>query len=147
MPETSIPDCVFCRIINGIAEASVIHEDEYTLAFLDSGPVNPGHSLIVPKQHFPYLADLPEAIGAHCFTVAHRIAMAIRKSGLPCEGINMFLADGEAAFQEVFHFHLHVFPRFRGDTFKSSADWSAKPPREQLDATARQIRTAYNPEH
>jgi diadenosine tetraphosphate (Ap4A) HIT family hydrolase len=140
--EPVVLDCAFCRIVDGKAEASTIHEDDQVVAFLDIRPVNPGHTLVVPKQHYPYLADLPEAIGAHCFTVAQRLAVAIRNSGLRCDGINMFVADGEAAFQEVFHFHLHVFPRFRGDPFKLSADWSVRPAREELDAIARQIRGA-----
>jgi histidine triad (HIT) family protein len=141
MSTQSVPECVFCRIVAG-AEASVVHEDDDVLAFLTIGPVNPGHVLVIPKQHYPDLADLPEPLAARCFTVAQRVAAAIRASGLHCEGVNVFLADGEAAFQEVFHLHLHVFPRFKGDAFRITADWSVKPPRGELDAIARQIRAA-----
>jgi len=74
------------------------------------------------------------------FTVAMRLARALRASGLRCEGINLFLADGEAAFQEVFHTHLHVFPRFSGDTFRIDADWSITPLRAELDEIAAQVR-------
>ena len=122
--------------------SSPVYEDDTTIAFMTIGPVNPGHILVVPKQHYPSLADLPGAVGSHCFTVAQRLAAAVRGSGLKCEGVNMFLADGEAAFQEVDHFHLHVFPRFQGDEFKISANWSVKPSRAELDAVAAQIRTA-----
>jgi histidine triad (HIT) family protein len=114
MSESPTPECVFCRIVAGEAEASVVHDDATTIAFMTIGPVNPGHVLVVPKQHYSYLADMPEDVGAHCCTVAQRLAAAIRGSGPRCEGVNIFLADGEAACQDVFHFHLHVFPLQRG---------------------------------
>lgn len=141
MPERD-PDCVFCAIVAGEGPASIVYEDELSVAFMDSGPVNPGHVLVVPREHAPFLADLDEDTGAHLFRVAMRTASAIRRSGVRCEGINVFLADGEAAFQEVFHLHLHVFPRFRGDSFRIDADWSVKPSRAELDAVAAQIRSA-----
>jgi histidine triad (HIT) family protein len=137
------PGCVFCRIVAGEAPASVVYADDDALAFLTHGPVNSGHVLIIPKLHYASLAELPAALGAHCFTVTQQVAAAIRASGLRCEGINLFLADGEAAFQEVFHVHLHVFPRFRGDAFRLTADWSVKPSREDLDAVAEQLRAAF----
>src|SRR4029453_13486029 len=112
------------------------------LAFMDIQPVNPGHLLIIPKQHASFLADLREAPGPHLFRVAMRMAEALRRSGIRCEGVNLFLADGEAAFQEVFHVHLHVFPRFAGDPFKIEADWSVRPALAELDAVAATIRSA-----
>jgi histidine triad (HIT) family protein len=80
---------------------------------------------------------------AHLFVVAKRTATAMRRSGLRCDGINLFLADGEAAFQEIFHLHSHVFPRFRGDAFKIDADWSAEPTREELNSVAAQVQRHY----
>ena len=76
--------------------------------------------------------------------VAHRLAAALRRSGVRCEGVNLFLADGEAATQEVFHVHLHVFPRFHGDGFGLTfgPDYTTRPPRSALDAVAAQIRAA-----
>ena len=138
-----MPNCIFCSIVAGTSPASVVYEDGIAMAFMDIGPVNPGHVLIVPRQHFTYMADMDEDTGAHLFRVAMRVQRAIRASGVRCEGINLFLADGEAAFQEVFHVHLHVFPRFEGDPFKIDADWDVHPPREELDATAVKIRSAY----
>jgi diadenosine tetraphosphate (Ap4A) HIT family hydrolase len=135
-------DCVFCEITNRRAPASIVYEDDLSLAFLTIGPINPGHLLVVPKRHLPSLADLDEDTGAHLFRIAMRTAAALRRSGLRAEGINLFLADGEAAFQDVFHLHLHVFPRFKGDAFRIDADWSATPPREELDRIAEIIRTA-----
>ncbi|WP_430378158.1 HIT family protein [Streptomyces sp. B1-3] len=70
---------------------------------------------------------------------AHQLGRALRRSGLRCEGVNLFLADGEAAFQEVFHVHLHVFPRFTGDPFRIDADWRVKE-RDQLDKTVAAVR-------
>ncbi len=134
--------CVFCDIVAGTSPASVVHEDEVSLAIMTIGPVNPGHVLVLPKIHAPYLADLDETTGMHLFRIAMRVAAAIRASGVRCEGINLFLADGEAAFQEVFHVHLHVFPRFAEDSFGLSADWSVTPPREELDRVAAQIQQA-----
>ena len=134
--------CVFCAIVAGEAESSIVYDTEDVLVFLDIRPVNPGHLLVIPKRHAPDLADLDEATGAHMFMVAMRLAAALRTSGLRCEGVNLFLADGEAAFQEVFHAHLHVFPRFSGDSFRIDADWSVVPERDELDAIAARVRTA-----
>ena len=136
-------DCIFCQIIQGKSPVSAFYEDDLVLGLMTIGPVTTGHAMIIPKQHVAYLAELNGAIGRHLWTVAQRTAAAIRQSGIKCEGINLFLADGEAAFQEVFHLHLHVFPRYKGDTFKIDADWSNQPPREELDRVARQIQVAY----
>ncbi len=138
------PDaCVFCQIVAGMAPASIVFDDPELLAFLDIHPVNPGHLLIIPKVHAPYLANFDEATGARMFTVGQRLAAALRAAPeIRCEGVNLFLADGEAAFQEVFHTHLHVFPRFTGDTFGITADWSQTPPRSALDAIAARLREA-----
>jgi diadenosine tetraphosphate (Ap4A) HIT family hydrolase len=138
------PDnCIFCGIVAGNAPASVVYEDDTCLAVLDIRPVTAGHTLVIPKRHAACLADLDEETGAHLFRVAMRLAQAIRQSGLRCEGINLFLADGEAAFQEVFHVHLHVFPRYQGDSFRIEADWSVKPAREELHRVAHQLRASY----
>jgi histidine triad (HIT) family protein len=139
----SAADCIFCAIVAGSAPASIVYDAADLLAFLTIGPVTPGHLLVIPKRHAPYLADLDEATGARMFTVAMRLAQALRASGLRCEGINLFLADGEAAFQEVFHTHLHVIPRFVGDTFRIDADWTITPSRAELDEIAAQVRRGH----
>jgi histidine triad (HIT) family protein len=132
--------CIFCEIVAGRAPASRVYEDEEVIAFLDIRPVNPGHTLVVPRAHFAGLSDLNEEVGARMFRVARRLAAALRKAGVRCEGVNLFLADGEAAFQEVMHVHLHVLPRFAGDPFKIQLREVARPPREELDRMAEQIR-------
>ena len=134
-------NCVFCDILAGDLPSSVVFEDELVCAFMDIQPVNSGHVLIIPKQHAMFLADLHEETCGHMFRIAQRIAVAVRRSGVNCEGVNMFLADGEAAGQEVFHVHLHVFPRFVGDGFglRFGPEYGKKPAREELDDAAEQI--------
>lgn len=135
--------CVFCDIAQGKAPASTVYADRIVTAFMDIQPVNPGHVLIVPNVHATYLSDLDEETGAHLFVTAMRIAAALRRSGLRCEGINVFLADGEAAFQEVFHVHLHVIPRYAGDGFalRFGPHYGQPPDGAELDKIAAQIRT------
>ena len=135
-------DCVFCDLVAGKGESSVVYEDDALVALMDLNPVNPGHVLVIPRRHAPLMSDLDEEAGAHAFRIAMRMQQAIRRSGVECEGINLFVADGEAAFQDVFHFHLHVIPRFTGDSFTIDADWK-EAPREELDRVAADLRGAY----
>jgi histidine triad (HIT) family protein len=131
--------CVFCEILAGRIESSQVYQDDFVVAFLDIRPLTRGHLLVVPREHAPDLEDLDEGLGARVFTVAHQLGRALRRSGLPCEGVNMFLADGVAAGQEVFHVHLHVIPRNPGDGFRLKAKWRT-PGRDELDATAARVR-------
>ncbi|NJQ02542.1 HIT family protein [Streptomyces zingiberis] len=135
----TVDECVFCAIARGQAEASTVYEDDAVVAFMDHRPVTPGHLLVIPKAHAVGLEDLEEGLGARVWRVAHRLARGLRRSSLRCEGINLFLADGEAAFQEVFHVHLHVFPRFAGDGFRIDADWRLRE-RAELDVNAGAVR-------
>jgi diadenosine tetraphosphate (Ap4A) HIT family hydrolase len=131
--------CVFCEIAEDTTKASVVYEDDDVLAFMDYQPVTPGHLLVVPRAHAVGLADLDEMVGVRVWQVAHRLGRALCHADLRCEGVNMFLADGGAAFQEVFHFHLHVFPRFAGDSFRIDAEWR-KRERGELDEAATAVR-------
>ena len=115
MTEDTAQDCVFCDIAAGRGEASRVHEDDTVVAFMDLNPVTPGHLLVVPRTHAVGLEDLDGDTSAHVWSVGHDMARALRRSALRCEGINVFICDGEAAFQTVFHFHLHVIPRYAGD--------------------------------
>jgi diadenosine tetraphosphate (Ap4A) HIT family hydrolase len=136
--------CIFCQILGGDAPASIVFRDGVCCAFLDIQPVNPGHALVIPVAHAPDLADLDAQVGAHMFTVAQRVAGALRESGIRCEGVNMFLADGIAAGQEVFHVHLHVIPRFSGDRFglRFGPNYGHRPARAELDDIAASVRSA-----
>jgi len=137
-------DCVFCKIAKGVAPASVVYSDENVMAFLDVQPVNPGHSLVISRAHAKELSELDPRIGGQMFKVAMLVAQGLRKSGVKCEGVTLFLADGEAASQDIFHVHLHVIPRFRGDGFglKVGPTYGVKPERKELDTVAEQIRKA-----
>src|SRR5690242_4766490 len=104
--------CVFCKILSRELPGSVIHEDEKVLVIVDLFPVNEGHLLIIPKYHAPYMKDVDADTMQHMMKIAQQMNAALRKSKYKCEGVNLFLADGEAAHQEVFHCHLHVYPRF-----------------------------------
>ena len=134
-------DCVFCRIAAGTAPASVVHTDPATVAFLDIAPITPGHLLVIPRVHAEGLADLDPDVGAQMWRIGQRMAAALRRSGLRCEGVNFFLADGAAAFQEVPHVHLHVVPRWRGDGFGLRYK-AGRPSRAELDGQAVDLRAA-----
>lgn len=140
-PKAAPRDCIFCAIVDGKAEASVVYQDEVVVVFMDLTPVTPGHLLVVPRVHATGLEDLEEETGSYAWTIGHRMAKALRRSGLRCEGINVLLADGHAAFQEVFHFHLHVFPRYSGDGYTIGATWEERS-RDRLDAEAEAVKAA-----
>jgi diadenosine tetraphosphate (Ap4A) HIT family hydrolase len=133
--------CVFCAIAHRRGEASVVYEDETVVAFMDLNPITPGHLLVVPREHAVGLEDLDGVTSAHIWSVGHDLARALRRSTLRCEGINVLVCDGAAAFQTVFHFHLHVIPRFAGDGWVLTSE---PPERERalLDIDAQVIRHA-----
>jgi histidine triad (HIT) family protein len=136
-------ECIICKLLEGSHPCSFIYRDDYCAAFMDIQPINPGHFLVVPNEHAPGLEDLDAETAAHLMRIAHRLAAALRASGLRCEGVNLFLADGEAAMQDIFHVHLHVFPRYQGDGFgvRFGPNY-VKRPRIELDQTADKIRQA-----
>lgn len=107
--------CVFCAIIAGDAPAIRIFEDANYLAILDIRPCMRGHTLVIPKRHVVDLTDTPPDTVAGMMKIGQRIAQAARQSGLHADGSNIVINDGAAAFQTVFHIHLHVVPRRRGD--------------------------------
>ena len=140
----TLPSCVFCEIARGTAQASTVYADDTVLAFMDIQPVNEGHVLVVPRAHAAHLSELAEETGAHLYRVAMTVSEALRKSGVRCEGVNLSLAHGEAAGQEIFHVHLHLIPRFRGDGFgfRFGPDYGILPQRARLDEVAAGIRQA-----
>ncbi|UGU33900.1 HIT family protein [Mycolicibacterium smegmatis] len=107
--------CVFCAIVSGDAPAIRIYEDENFLGILDIRPFTRGHTLVIPKTHTVDLTDTPPETVAGMAAVGQRIARAARESGLHADGNNIAINDGKAAFQTVFHIHLHVVPRRNGD--------------------------------
>jgi histidine triad (HIT) family protein len=132
--------CNFCDLVRGAAEVSVCYEDGAALAFMDIQPVNAGHVLVVPREHFESLVDLPRELGMHLFDVAMRLGPVLR-SVTGAEGMNIVVSSGAAAGQDEFHYHIHLIPRRHGDGFDvplPSAD-SAMPDRQHLDAMAARI--------
>jgi histidine triad (HIT) family protein len=109
--------CVFCAIVAGEAPAVRIFEDDQFLALLDIRPFTRGHTLVIPKVHTVDLTDTPPETLAGLVQVGQRVALAARHSGLHADGNNLAINDGKAAFQSVFHLHLHVVPRRTGDKF------------------------------
>jgi histidine triad (HIT) family protein len=131
-------NCVFCRIVARQIPATVVHEDEHTLAFMDIGQVNPGHVLVAVKQHAENIFELDEARAAAAFRTAARVSRAIRDAFSP-QGLSVYQANGSAAGQTVFHFHIHLVPRHAGDGMELT--WPVKnPPRDKLAEYAEKIR-------
>jgi histidine triad (HIT) family protein len=129
--------CVFCSILAGDSQASIVSEDALTVAFLDIRPITRGHTLVVPRRHRPRLGDLDHREAAAMWRAAMRICGAAHEA-LQASGANVLLADGTSAGQEVDHVHLHVIPRYRPDelVFEVPA-WERPAPRQaELGATA-----------
>ena len=135
-------DCIFCAILTGQAAGSFLYRDDLCAAIMDIHQPTVGKLLVIPNLHATYLADLPPETGTRMFQVAQQLAAALRRSGLRCEGNNLFLSDGSAAGQDVFHTHLHVLPRFAGDGIKLRFGQGADsyPERAELERIAEQIR-------
>ncbi len=136
-------ECIFCRIVSGELPSSTVYEDDHVLAFMDIQPVNPGHVLVIPKEHAADLKDLDPHLGGYLFQVGQQVAAAIRGASVLSEGVNLLVADGEAAGQEVFHMHLHVIPRFANDGFgfHFSPHYHDQTEREELDRIAEELRS------
>lgn len=114
------------------------------MSFMDIRPINLGHALVIPKRHAATLATLPLDLGGQVFQRAMAVAEGLRRSGIRCEAVNLHLADGEAAGQEIDHVHIHVIPRFAGDGFgfRVAPGYGRMPDRTELDANARTIQAA-----
>lgn len=135
--------CTFCDLIHGAAEVSICHEDADAIAFMDIQPVNNGHVLVVPREHYESLLDVPQEIGLHLFKVTMRIANAIRQV-TGCEDLNIVVNSGAAAGQDEPHYHVHIIPRRAGDGFDIPLPFngSEMPDRTLLDAYAARIGSA-----
>ena len=133
-------DCIFCAIVEGKIPSSKVYEDEYVFAFMDIAPATPGHLLLIPKQHYRNIFDMPAEIGSKIMEAAIPLASAIREALNP-DGLNLFQSNEAAGFQTVFHFHLHLIPRWEGDPLR--LPW--KPSEgdiEEINKIARKIQKA-----
>ena len=136
-------DCVFCEIVAGRAEASIVHQDDRTLAFMDLRQPTEGHVLVVPKRHVPDVFALDDDDAAALMRAATRIANALR-SVVPMDGLTLWMSNGAAAGQEVPHVHLHLLPRREDDgVFDVYPRGVPKPsPRAGLEVIAARLRAA-----
>src|SRR4051812_270639 len=142
-PRDAASHCTFCDLIKGAAEVSICHEDADAIAFMDIQPVNNGHVLVVPRDHYESLLDVPQDIGMHLFQVTMRLANAVRHV-TGCEDMNIVVNSGKAAGQDEPHYHVHIIPRREGDGFDIPLpfDGSEMPDRTLLDAYAARIGSA-----
>lgn len=108
-------NCIFCKILNGDVESSFVYRGEFVSAFMDLNPINEGHVLLVPNNHYERFRSINDDTVGDMFRVARDILSAIEESDIKCEGANLFLSDGEIAGQDLPHSHLHIAPRFKGD--------------------------------
>lgn len=133
-------NCIFCKIANGEIPSATVYEDTDFRVILDMGPASKGHALILPKEHFKDVCELDEKVGAKVLSLGAKMGTAMKKS-LGCAGFNLVQNNGEAAGQTVFHFHVHVIPRYEGGP--SIAAWTpgSESP-EALAETAAKIKEA-----
>jgi histidine triad (HIT) family protein len=110
----SDPDCIFCKVLAGEIPAEFVDEDAKTVAFMDINPWTRGHALVIPRNHSKDLLEVPEEDLAATAAGAQRLARMM-KERLGCDGVNLLNSCGAAAWQTVFHFHIHVIPRYVGD--------------------------------
>jgi histidine triad (HIT) family protein len=131
------PDCLFCKIVAGDVPATRVHSDERTIAFMDINPATRGHLLVIPREHAPDLLSVdPEDLSA-CARAAQLLAQRV-KARLAADGVNLINACGQQAWQTVFHFHVHVIPRYVGDPLR--LPWHPAPgDREEIAEAARAL--------
>lgn len=107
-------DCIFCKIASGELPSEIVQEDDHTVAFMDINPWTRGHALVIPRHHSKDLLEIPDDDLAHVASASKRLARTMRER-LRCDGINLINSCGAAAWQTVFHFHIHVIPRYSDD--------------------------------
>ena len=131
------PNCLFCKIANGEIPSKTVYEDDKFRVFLDLGPAAKGHALIVPKEHYANLYELPEDTAADVMRLAKKMA-ALMKEKMHCGGLNLVQNNGELAGQTIHHFHMHVIPRYEDDGQKIG--WNpGEPTQEELEEVRAQI--------
>ena len=112
-------DCIFCKIANGIIPSATIYENSDFKVILDVSPASKGHTLILPKEHFDNIFDMDADTAGKLFSLAAAVARAL-KQATGCDGMNIVQNNGEIAVQTVFHFHMHLIPRYEGDSVQVS---------------------------
>ena len=133
----SDPECIFCKIAAGELPATIVDEDDRTIAFMDIAPATRGHALVIPRVHSPDLLTVA-AVDLHAVAVAAQRLAARMKERLRADGVNLLNSCGAAAWQTVFHFHVHVIPRYRDDPLR--LPWIPAPgDAGEIDAAAQEL--------
>ena len=132
-------NCIFCKILKGDIPSFCVFEDESFKVILDRFPASRGHVLILPKEHYQDLFELPDEIGSKLYPLAKKLAVAIKKA-VGAEGINIIQNNGESAGQSVFHFHMHLIPRFKEDHIILNKTSHQDTTLETLEEVAEQIK-------
>lgn len=130
-------DCIFCKIANGEIPSRSLYEDDEFKVIMDLAPATKGHSLILPKNHFNNLYELPDETAGKAMMLAKKMATMMTDK-LSCDGFNLVQNNGECAGQTIFHFHLHLIPRYLDDNQNILFE-ATHPSAEELDATLKQI--------
>jgi histidine triad (HIT) family protein len=131
------PDCLFCKIVAGEVPSTRVHEDDRTIAFMDINPATRGHLLVIPREHATDLLGIPDEDLAACAATARKMAARVTER-LGSDGVNLLNSCGSQAWQTVFHFHLHVIPRYHGDPLR--LPWTPQPgDRDEIAAAAREL--------
>ena len=112
--EMTDKDCIFCKIAGGNIPSSTVYEDEQFRVILDLSPATKGHALILPKQHYANIFEIDEHVLKDLIVLAKKVATAMKET-LNCDGVNIVQNNGEVAGQTVFHFHMHMIPRYKND--------------------------------
>jgi histidine triad (HIT) family protein len=137
----SDPDCLFCKIVAGEIPATIVASDERTVTFMDISPATRGHALVIPRAHARDLLEIDSADLAAVAQAAQRLARTA-KATLGADGINLINSSGAPAWQTVFHFHVHVIPRYEDDPLR--LPWTPEPgDMEQIRATGEQLKEHY----
>lgn len=137
--------CVFCEIAAGHRNSSrVVYRDDTVIAFVDRAPRNPGHVLVIPVEHADSILEVSTASANHMLEVVQRIAIAVKKTDIKAEGFNLISNNGAAAGQTMYHFHIHLIPRYAGEPPDMGERRIA--PNSELDAMAEKIRSALKQE-
>ena len=130
--------CPFCSIASGKIPASIVYEDDHVVAFMDLNPISVGHTLVIPREHWENIYEIPEDALANLFSVVKRVCVAVKKT-VDADGIKIIQLNGRAAEQVVMHFHVHVIPAFSKPEGTTGHRKRLAPERKELDEMAQKI--------
>ena len=134
-------NCIFCKIVTGEIPSKTIYEDQEFRVILDISPATKGHALIIPKEHYANIYELPDEMAGKVMVLAKKLASHMTET-LGCDGFNLVQNNGEVAGQTVFHFHMHLIPRYQGDGNQDKICWNhLELSQEELDGIYQRLIT------